>query len=691
MKFIFLILIALLFVFEIHAQFTELAIVRSAEGKKIDWYISDPSGNIMFDGSYFKDEDTLVFPVLENHRFFIHLSVPELNPKDSVLFVLYHKDQPLYIAMRNTAPGDYSYPFFTGVNHKTLKITGGTDARIEDFPWQVILFAGNSVCGGTIISDKWIITAAHCLKGVGPNNVYVRVGTSNFYSRDEGKNYGAKSVKIHERYDYKTYINDIALVELKSPIDYPNAEKIEMVSEDDALQGIEDPGVLATLTGWGVVKAGNKMAPEILQKVYLPIVSNETASAVWSDTSNTILMAGYKNGTKDACFGDSGGPLVVPFGEDFKLAGIVSWGSSLCNSYGAYTRVSSYENWIKEKTGIKDNYKPGIPNGDLIICQGIETSVFTTSEMINIDEYQWEISPESAGYIINNDFNAIIVWDDVFSGMATVSVRTKVNDTISSWSSKMIVRGQKTAILNQPSRLSTCMGESLSLELEAQGYDLKYDWYLNNKFIQTSYLSKMNFNSLSETNSGQYFVEVQGRCGTVRSDVIELNVYPWTETIQPLSDRSVSFGDYTTLDARYIGQDLVFSWEKDGEKLDNAVVPFVFDSVDAGDIGMYKLIVDGICGSTTDSSYLFVDLNNNMESDQNFSVWPTVTNDLFYVANKYDMPYDIYGYNVRGELLFVRKNLRYNECFSLGEFESGLIIMRIETQTQNEFHRIIRN
>ena len=106
------------------------------------------------------------------------------------------------------------------------------------------------------------------------------------------------------------------------------------------------PGVMSWVTGYGLTMISPPTVPTQLQKVQLPIVSNATASVVWPDIASTDLMAGYRNGNKDACSGDSGGPLVVPVDGEYKLAGMVSWGSSKCNTYGAYTRVSDFESWI---------------------------------------------------------------------------------------------------------------------------------------------------------------------------------------------------------------------------------------------------------------------------------------------------------------------------------------------------------
>ena len=67
-------------------------------------------------------------------------------------------------------------------------------------------------------------------------------------------------------------------------------------------------------------------------------MSNTQASTVWPDIAPSDVMAGFRNGNKDACNGDSGGPMVVPVDNEYKLAGLVSWGSGNCDTYGAYTQ-----------------------------------------------------------------------------------------------------------------------------------------------------------------------------------------------------------------------------------------------------------------------------------------------------------------------------------------------------------------
>ena len=110
-------------------------------------------------------------------------------------------------------------------------------------------------------------------------------------------------------------------------------------------------------------------------------------------------MAGYRNGNKDACSGDSGGPLVVPVDGEYKLAGLVSWGSSKCNTYGAYTRVSDFESWINSNTGIEISYVPPVPTGDSIVCQGVATSSYSVGAIAGATAYEWQLLPSGAGTI----------------------------------------------------------------------------------------------------------------------------------------------------------------------------------------------------------------------------------------------------------------------------------------------------
>jgi len=144
---------------------------------------------------------------------------------------------------------------------------------------------------------------------------------------------------------------------------------------------------MSWITGWGLTKVSPQVLPVTLQKVQLPIISNAQASTVWRSISSTDIMAGYLNGNKDACNGDNGGPMVVPVFGEYKLAGIISWGSSNCNTYGAYTRVSDFDTWISTSTGIPKAYKPPSPVGDTLICQGAGPDQYSIAKLPSATDY----------------------------------------------------------------------------------------------------------------------------------------------------------------------------------------------------------------------------------------------------------------------------------------------------------------
>nr|XP_048302227.1 transmembrane protease serine 11C [Myodes glareolus] len=234
-----------------------------------------------------------------------------------------------------------------------VKIVGGQDAEEGEWPWQASL-QQNSVhrCGATLISNNWLITAAHCFtRDANPKGWKVSFGL--LLSKPQIQR-NVKNIIIHENYSYPAHDNDIAVVHLSSPVLFES--NIRRACLPEVTQKFP-PNSDVVVTGWGTLKSDGE-SPNILQKGRVKIIDNKTCNsgkAYGGVITPGMLCAGFLEGSVDACQGDSGGPLVS---EDSKgiwfLAGIVSWGDecALPNKPGVYTRVTYYRNWITSKTGL---------------------------------------------------------------------------------------------------------------------------------------------------------------------------------------------------------------------------------------------------------------------------------------------------------------------------------------------------
>ncbi|XP_039700890.1 transmembrane protease serine 11C-like [Pteropus medius] len=233
------------------------------------------------------------------------------------------------------------------------KIAGGMNAEEGEWPWQASL-QQNSVhrCGATLISNNWLVTAAHCF--INTNNPKEwNVGFGLLLS-DLRTQRSIRNIIIHEDYHYPAHDNDIAVVNLSSPVLYTS--KIRRACLPEATYTFP-PNADVVVTGWGTLKSDGT-SPDILQKGAVKIIDNKTCNKeeIYGGVIKPgMLCAGFLKGRVDACQGDSGGPLVSANHKGiWFLAGIVSWGDecALPNKPGVYTRVTYYRDWIMSKTGL---------------------------------------------------------------------------------------------------------------------------------------------------------------------------------------------------------------------------------------------------------------------------------------------------------------------------------------------------
>ncbi|XP_067612941.1 trypsin-1 [Eurosta solidaginis] len=231
------------------------------------------------------------------------------------------------------------------------RIVGGTVVPFNKYPWTAQLLKGDLVyCGGTLINDRYVLTAAHCIYGQSAKSLSVRLLQLNRSTNNMGITRRVKSLLMHSKYNVHTLVNDIALVGMYKPIElFDPMRPVCLPSRWNQNFDFKE-GVVA---GWGLTSEDG-MASSVLREVAVPIITNTQcrATSYKSMITDTMLCAGLvEKGGKDACQGDSGGPLAVRE-RVFQLAGVVSFGYGCAkpNAPGIYTRVSRYLEWISTNT-----------------------------------------------------------------------------------------------------------------------------------------------------------------------------------------------------------------------------------------------------------------------------------------------------------------------------------------------------
>lgn len=276
------------------------------------------------------------------------------------------------------------------------RIVGGSTQDISAVPWQVAIGKygdrtfDDQFCGGSILNNQWILTAAHCFfdpKDGGPkaDDFMVTIGESTLSTASNVNQYKftmAANVYIHPKYKTSGLDHDIALIQLSSPMDLAacgtNCEAIGLVTPSNE-------GTTANLfstawvSGWGGVRRytpdaeGNppegfeQAFPDTLKELEVSILSCD--GRLGKNYTENMICAGASNmSLEDSCQGDSGGPLSVANneGNGYLLAGVVSFGKGCAaGSTGVYMRVSKYNDWINTRLS-----NPNVAPEDVIASDG---------------------------------------------------------------------------------------------------------------------------------------------------------------------------------------------------------------------------------------------------------------------------------------------------------------------------------
>lgn len=238
------------------------------------------------------------------------------------------------------------------------RIVGGDDATVAEWPWQVdIQKSFEHVCGGSIITSNWIISAAHCFPNpsdLGSYTIYAGRHQLNNINQHESS-HSVRRIVIADGYVEPHSGRDVALVQLSTPVTW--SDYVHPVCLP-AAGTLFPSGMMCFVTGWGNVRDDVPLSGVgTLQEVEVPILSQSSCQDMYNlnpkeqiDILYDMICAGYQEGGKDSCQGDSGGPLVCQMvNGTWVQAGVVSFGLGCAhaNQPGVYSRLTSYADFIR--------------------------------------------------------------------------------------------------------------------------------------------------------------------------------------------------------------------------------------------------------------------------------------------------------------------------------------------------------
>lgn len=248
----------------------------------------------------------------------------------------------------------------------TGRITNGSPAALGQFPYQVYMYlydavANGFLCGGSVIHEQWILTAAHCVQDIVKVEVFLG-GISRLSGVGQPTEVHvvtrAKSIIVHPNYDNKFKDNDIGLVELPRTASF--SSYISAIALPVGVEGTRNLiGLQATVSGYGRTTDQSQSASAVLNYVTLPIINNSVCAATFGSpyvNDKHVCLQSNAN-LQSGCNGDSGGPLTVAGTTGGRvLVGVVSYGAAAGCEMGfpqVFTRVSSHITWIEQSTGLR--------------------------------------------------------------------------------------------------------------------------------------------------------------------------------------------------------------------------------------------------------------------------------------------------------------------------------------------------
>ena len=350
-------------------------------------------------------------------------------------------------------------------------IVGGDNTEIQSIPWQILVEredpnGGYYICGGSFISTRWIVTAAHCVTDdvgavVATAELTVYSGMSKLLKRNASHKSLVTQIQPHPAYSVANVVNDIALIELSSPVTFGSRRTAITLPFDADATTWPAHKTAVKISGWGRTST-NGSSPNRLRSATINVKGgplDDSKCGEWSLAAQydpvQNLCAGWKRNGKDICQGDSGGPYAIKVNGLWTLAGVTSFNSGKCGKSalpGIAVRITTFRDWL---------IPPPPANLTWTYSDPSDTSATLT----------WDTPPDTAilgnnGYYIEKSTNNGTTWKATSEGIVSVGVTT--SDRACDVAAGCIFRIAAVTDVNQdvgPYRFSTIPSQPRSVKV----------------------------------------------------------------------------------------------------------------------------------------------------------------------------------------------------------------------------------